>query len=103
MNTINNNNIYFGQRIPTKLLLKCSLDSYKYQDVKELVLSQDTRFPGHLGYAGKAMKIVNGAIQKNEFFADFVNRLKQVPDANARELEIEKFISKYGTNLDIEI
>ena len=103
MNTINNNNIYFGQLIPARLLLKCSLDSYKYQDVKDLVLSQDTHFPGHLGYAGKAMKIVNGAIQKNKFFADFVNHLKQVPNAKDRELEIEKFISKYGVNLDIEI
>ena len=104
MNTYTNNyNISFGQIIPTRLLLRCSLDTFRYQDVKNLVLSQDSRFPGNLGYARKAMRIVDGAIQKNKFIADFVERLKKMPSEKKQEHAIEAFIAKHGINLDIEI
>lgn len=97
------NNITFGQKIPTEPLLKRALDIHSYDDAKKVYCSVSTKFPGHQGYNYKALEIVNQAQQKNPFFAEIIKRLKSLSTKEEQLREIKNLNKELGDNLDITL
>ena len=98
-----NNNLSFGQKIPTEPLLKRALDINSYSDAKEVYCSVSTKFPGHQGYNKKALEIVEQAQQKNKFIADIIKKLKSLSSKEEQLLEIKNLKKELGENIDITL
>lgn len=95
------NNITFGQKVPTEPLLKRALDIHSYNDAKEVYYAVYTKFPGHQGCNFKALQIVEQAQQKNMFFAAIINRLKSLSTKEEQLKEIKSLKKELGENIDL--
>ena len=95
------NNITFGQKIPTEPLLRRALDIHSFDDAKEVYCSVSTRFPGHQGYNYKALEIVEQAQQKNPFLTEIIKRLKSLSTKEEQLKEIKNIKKELGENIDL--
>ena len=95
------NNITFGQKIPTEPLLKRALDIHSYNDAKEVYYAVHTKFPGHQGCNYKALEIVEQAQKKNTFFDDIIKKLKSISTKEEQLKEIKNIKKELGENIDL--
>ena len=57
MNIQYNNNLHFGQKLPTKALLKSALEIHDFEDAKLLNLSMGTKYSGKVSFYIRAKNI----------------------------------------------
>lgn len=103
MNINNKNNIQFGQYIPSSLLFKCALNPPKYEDSKNLCQAIDNRFPGFVGFVGKARIYVTNIKNKNPEIANIINRIDKIQNPQTRQLEMQKAVKELGDFIDVNI
>lgn len=99
--TNSQNQINFGQKVPTKALLKSALQKQNFEEAKELNLSLGVKFSGHIGFHKRALLIAEKACKKNKFLQELVTRLKENP--LTQNAEIEKIAKQTKGFLDIDI
>ena len=99
--TNSQNQINFGQKVPTKALLKSALQKQNFEEAKELNLSLGVKFSGHIGFHKRAVLIAQNACKKNKSLQELVTRLKENP--LTQNSEIEKIAKQTKGFLDIDI
>ena len=99
--TNSQNQINFGQKVPTKALLKSALQKQNFEEAKELNLSLGVKFSGHIGFHKRALLIAENACKKNKKIQEMVNHLKENPFTQKEE--IEKITKQTKGFLDIDI
>ncbi|MCM1338375.1 MAG: hypothetical protein NC191_01735 [Muribaculaceae bacterium] len=95
-------NVYFGQLVPTKPLLKALVNIHNYDEGRELYLSTNSQFVGNLGYHKRAAKIAEKAVQKNENLQKIIQDLTGLSKAE-QIAKINKLTSSIGNSIDIEL
>ena len=98
-----NNNISFGQKVPTASLLKMGTGVFDYNDAKTLCLLFDDRFPGHVGYYKKAQNFANKIAQKNENINKIFESINAVESKNNKLAVIDKLTKQLGKEIDVII
>ena len=94
-------NINFGQKVPTKALLKSALQMQNFEEAKELNISLGIKYSGHIGFHKRALTIAENACKKNPKLQEIVNQLKKNPFTQKEE--IEKITKQTKGFLDIDI
>jgi len=98
----NNNNINFGQLMPTKILIKSALGRQNFEESKFLNQTLGVKYSGYLGFHKRAGNIAKNVIDKNENFRKIIENIKSLPDAQ-QTFEIDKIVSSIGENIDVII
>lgn len=102
---VNNNynvNINFGQKVPTREVLKIASGLRSVEDAKVICNSCRDKFVGHVGYYKTAVKIVDSLKAKNKTFSELVDKLNTL-DKEGKLDFINKFVSKNGNSIDLEV
>ena len=104
---MNINNSYntpmFGQKVPTTPLLKMGADIFSYEDAKNLCLSFDKSFPGHVGYFNKAKSFSKRVAQKNPEIRKYLKQIDKFDNKNQKIVEILKISEKIGQEIDVVV
>lgn len=93
--------INFGQKVPTKALLKSALQKQNYEESRELNLSLGIKYSGHIGFYKRALAIAENACKKNENLQKMVEKLKQNPFTQDKEIEELSKQTKGFIDIDI--
>ena len=102
---VNNNynvNINFGQKVPAREVLKIASGLRSVEDAKAVCKSCHDRFVGNVGYYKTAVKIVDSLKSKNKGFSELVDKINLL-DKDGKLDFINKFVSKNGNSIDLEV
>lgn len=102
MNMQIDNNIYFGQLVPTKPLLKSLVKIHTYDEAKELYLSTSDKFVGNIGFYKRAIIIADNAVEKNENIRKIFQELSVLSKEEAN-LRINEIVQGLGKNINIDL
>lgn len=103
MKVQNNTNIYFGQKVPTKPLLRIGAGIFNYEDAKALCMSFDPRFPGHTGYYKKAVDFAQNIARKNPEIEEIFNDLGKIGNEKQKIFKILCLSEKLGKEIDLKV
>jgi len=100
MNISKNNDINFGQLVPTKPLLKATLNIHTYDEGKELYLSTSSKVVGNIGYHKRAFKIAENIVRKNENIREIFQNLSKL-NKDEQMVKIDNLTNNLGENIDV--
>ena len=95
-------NINFGQKVPAREVLKIASGLRSVEDAKAVCNSCHDRFVGNVGYYKTAVKIVDSLKSKNKGFSELVDKINLL-DKDGKLDFINKFVSKNGNSIDLEV
>lgn len=100
MNITKNNNINFGQVVPTKPLLKAMVNIHNFDEGKELYLSTSSKVVGNIGYHKRATILANNIVNKNENIRKIFQELTGLTKEE-QQIKIDKLTKTLGENIDV--
>ena len=103
MNIISQNEISFGQVVPTEPLLKSALGIHKFDDAKILNQSIGVKYSGHISFYQRAIKIADEIISKNPELKKIVTELKTENITERQIKAIKSAVARIGENIDVAI
>ena len=97
------NQISFGQVVPTEALLKSALGIHKFEDAKTLNESMGIKYSGHVSFYKRAVSISENILSKNPELAELIQRLKSESSLEQQLKSIKLAVKNIGENVDVVV
>ena len=99
----NQNQISFGQVVPTEALLKSALGIHKFEDAKILNQSMGIKYSGHVSFYKRAITISENILSKNPEIKDLIQKLKSESSLEQQLKSIKLAVKNIGENIDVVV